>query len=1520
MAKVITLKISLDAGNVLSEVDDIGNAFDTLAKVDARNAKEAIDRIDHTTLNQIKSQIHSIGDTLQQAGSRIKGFGQTLAITVTAPIAALGALGIKFDATREQSEMAFKVMLKSGEKAKQMMNDLIKFSDSTPFESTPIVNAGKQLVAFGVDAKDVIPILTDLGDAAATFGTEKLPEIVGAFGKLKSSQFGEAFERFRDFGVTLKDLEGKGLKFDKSGQYQGSVEAAMTAVRQIIREKFGGTMDEQSKTFSGRLSTLFDRANTALGKIFEPAFEAAKPLIDGFISVLDSLMAAFNSLSPEAKTLATVILGIAAGIAPVLIVLGSVVGFIAPIISGFLSLGLAVSAAGGIFAFLGTVVTAVGGFITATLIPAVIALAPVILAAVAVIAALAAAGVALFLAWQTNFGGIRDYTLQVWTVVKSAVQTAMTFIYSIVQSVGGQIVQWWRANYPLIKQIVEMVSNAVKSTIGAFLNAVRGFWQEHGAAISALVATSWSYIKSIVSQGVDLIGGIIRLGLQIINGDWSGAWQTLLKIIENGAKLAATIWRGFLDTLGRLLAAIIPIAIEYGIKFQTTIATWFGKAVVGAVYIIATLPKRIIETVPKLIAAGVAIGKAIWEGIKEGAKQVVGLGDPDSKVLLSANNTYDQKTIDYSRPKEVQQTAQNLPSFDVGKMQDDADKLKKEREALAKSELSSQINLYRNQLSEVEKIYKENFEKITDIFKESNNPQQFQASFDQLKQWYGGQINELIPEWEGLVEKQTLAEKKGSFERLEVYRETQKRKEELSKNTSDFEDKANQLIKDSQKRLSEEQIKDLKQKAELQTQLAKSAKESGFAEADAQENSYARLKEIYDTKIALGDTDLKTILSAQQIERGYLVETQSRKLEMLQLEVSLRQQIYDLVKNTSDGKQAAIDLTAAKNAVKTADNQNKLELFKLDENSSRINQGNAANQLRTYQQALEDLNGKLTNNADLTEYARVQNLLLTDSYKNLSDAQKENLLNTAAQIDAQKTYNEQYKQTYDFIRNSLDILTASGTSFGDKMKSIFGGIADRFKKMLLDMTAQWLTSKVFGGGSAGGGSTSGSGGIQNIFKNLFGGGSGSSSGSGNIFSNPNVIRNLSGASSGGAAFGLTPDSLSNIPKELLNGGRGTGGGIGDLLGKTGGTSGGIGQTGISGLLQKIAGTPGIAGGFLGAGLGASLGSGSRTGSILGGIGGAIGGTLLTGLLTTGSIAGATTGGIFGASAGLFGLSGAATFGIGAAIAGVALLTSYLLSKNAQRRRDEQARTQYLHDAIGGLSGFDNLIADLRGLRIDSQSAIAQGTSLGASLRTQYLQQAGSLKDKKTREIALRSVSELDFNIAQKMNALRGASDFANAAADRKNRIIPEFATGAYMSPEFRGQFGDFKRRNGMLPGAFTGRDSLPSMLAPGEMVLNPVQQARVIRAAGGDVFKYGGIPGYADGVYAGNPQSESRPFFSPPAIQSAPANITVNPQFTLVLEGVAMDDRVEAYLLSERGERTYVKVDKKAKLGGRIRG
>jgi hypothetical protein len=174
-----------------------------------------------------------------------------------------------------------------------MVTDLLEFADVTPFNPEPVAAAGKELLAFGFAAREIKPLLSDVGDLAAAMGKD-IGEVGGAFGRLNAGQFGEAFERFRSFGITIKDLRAQGLQFDAGGSYVGSAEKAIDAVRAVIRNKFGGGMEELSRTFQGKLSTMSGYWNAFRRAIGEPVMESLKPLLEGGITAL-------KEYTPEAE-------------------------------------------------------------------------------------------------------------------------------------------------------------------------------------------------------------------------------------------------------------------------------------------------------------------------------------------------------------------------------------------------------------------------------------------------------------------------------------------------------------------------------------------------------------------------------------------------------------------------------------------------------------------------------------------------------------------------------------------------------------------------------------------------------------------------------------------------------------------------------------------------------------------------------------------------------------------------------------------------------------------------------------------------------------------------------------------------------------------------------------------------------------------------------------------------------------------------------------------------------------------
>jgi hypothetical protein len=217
--------------------------------------------------------------------SSMRGALDTLVSPFTKPVTLAGDM--------ESLETSFRALLKNGPAAKSMVADLMQFADATPFNPEPVAQAGKQLLAFGFAAKSIKPLLSDIGDLAAGMG-RPIDEVADAFGRLQSGQFGEAFQSLRRFGITMKDLEEQGLEFDKGGSFRGSTDKAVEAVRAIIRTKFGGGMEELSKTFQGKVSTMQGYWAALQRSLGEPIMESLKPGIEDAIKE-------FQRLTPVGK-------------------------------------------------------------------------------------------------------------------------------------------------------------------------------------------------------------------------------------------------------------------------------------------------------------------------------------------------------------------------------------------------------------------------------------------------------------------------------------------------------------------------------------------------------------------------------------------------------------------------------------------------------------------------------------------------------------------------------------------------------------------------------------------------------------------------------------------------------------------------------------------------------------------------------------------------------------------------------------------------------------------------------------------------------------------------------------------------------------------------------------------------------------------------------------------------------------------------------------------------------------------
>lgn len=139
--------------------------------------------------------------------------------------AVVGALGlatkaaVENAAAYEQNRIAFETMLGSAEMAQKTLKEVSDFAAKTPFDLPQVVTGAKQLLAYNVEAEKLIPTFQMLGDIAAGVGTEKLPNLILAFGQVKAATrlTGMELRQFSEAGVPLLQALTSELNKNRDG-------------------------------------------------------------------------------------------------------------------------------------------------------------------------------------------------------------------------------------------------------------------------------------------------------------------------------------------------------------------------------------------------------------------------------------------------------------------------------------------------------------------------------------------------------------------------------------------------------------------------------------------------------------------------------------------------------------------------------------------------------------------------------------------------------------------------------------------------------------------------------------------------------------------------------------------------------------------------------------------------------------------------------------------------------------------------------------------------------------------------------------------------------------------------------------------------------------------------------------------------------------------------------------------------------------------------------------------------------
>ena len=274
----------------------------------------------HNTAETVKSEGESIEDVINKiknAANIVIG-GWSIGKFVNQMMQVRGQF--------QQTEMAFKTMLQSEEKANDLMQQIIHTAAITPFGVEDVTEGAKQLLAFNVAAEDVNDTLIRLGDVAAGMNLN-LSELVMLYGTTIAKGKMDTMDlyQFLNRGIPIADELAKVMGLDVSNAI-AEVKEQLTAgkvtsdifikaIQNMTSEgsKFGGLMEAQSETITGQIRNIEDAIEqkfNELGKsqegIINKGLDVASSLVENWQKVGEAVMVAATAYGTYKAVLMTV--------------------------------------------------------------------------------------------------------------------------------------------------------------------------------------------------------------------------------------------------------------------------------------------------------------------------------------------------------------------------------------------------------------------------------------------------------------------------------------------------------------------------------------------------------------------------------------------------------------------------------------------------------------------------------------------------------------------------------------------------------------------------------------------------------------------------------------------------------------------------------------------------------------------------------------------------------------------------------------------------------------------------------------------------------------------------------------------------------------------------------------------------------------------------------------------------------------------------------------------------------------
>lgn len=202
--------------------------------------------------------------------------GIDMASAAISKFAEVAKKGIDYNAQIEQLQTSFEVMTGSAEKAEETVKRLRVMGAETPFETADLASVTQLLMQYGFTADDALEKMSMLGDIAQG-NKEAMVSIATGYAQMSSAgkvnlqdikqMINGGFNPLQE--ISERTGESMESLYDRISKGTLQINEITDSMKYATSEggKFYQSMEKQSQTLSGQLSTLTDNVNELLGSI-----------------------------------------------------------------------------------------------------------------------------------------------------------------------------------------------------------------------------------------------------------------------------------------------------------------------------------------------------------------------------------------------------------------------------------------------------------------------------------------------------------------------------------------------------------------------------------------------------------------------------------------------------------------------------------------------------------------------------------------------------------------------------------------------------------------------------------------------------------------------------------------------------------------------------------------------------------------------------------------------------------------------------------------------------------------------------------------------------------------------------------------------------------------------------------------------------------------------------------------------------------------------------------------------------